>query len=216
MDKMRSEKPEDGNLQENINVIQAEKQKANADRQWNLLAYLHDFTGWISAILLIFFLLFRVVIVSGPSMKYTLLDGDYLLVLGNILYGKPEQGDIVVVSKDSFQDGEPIIKRVIATEGQEVDIDFVSGIVYVDGVQLEESYTSSLTTMSEGVTFPITVDDGCIFVMGDNRGDSLDSRSPKIGQIDCREVLGKAIFLFIPGNDKGSSQREFSRIGVLS
>ena len=117
--------------------------------------------------------------------------------------------------KDSFKDGEPIIKRVIAPEGQTVDIDFVEGIVYVDGVALDEPYTNTPTTLFEGVSFPLTVEDGCIFVLGDNRNDSLDSRSREIGQIDKREILGKAIFLAIPGIDEMTEKRDFSRIGVL-
>ncbi len=148
-------------------------------------------------------------------MNRTLLDGDYLLLMNNLFYREPKAGDIVVVSKKSFKDGEPIIKRVIATEGQEVDIDFSSGIVYVDGQALDEPYTYTPTDVYEGVTFPLTVKENHIFVMGDNRHNSKDSRSPDIGQIDKREVLGKACFLFFPGKDIATSQRQYSRIGVL-
>lgn len=188
--------------------------KANAGKSQNsVLTYLHDLVYLLAGIMLVLLLLFRVVVVSGPSMNDTLIDGDYLLLLNNVFYGDPKQGDIIVASKDSFKDGEPIIKRVIATEGQEVDIDFSAGIVYVDGVPLEEEYTKTLTTRQEGVQFPLTVDEGCIFVMGDNRDGSKDSRNPEIGLIDTREVLGKAIFLIIPGAD-ASDKRDFSRIGV--
>jgi signal peptidase I len=148
-------------------------------------------------------------------MNDTLVHGDYLLLLNNVFYGEPKPGDIIVASKDSFKDGEPIIKRVIATEGQEVDIDFAAGIVYVDGVALEENYVKTLTTLQEGIQFPLTVDVGCIFVMGDNRSMSKDSRSPQIGLIDTREVLGRAVFLVFPGKDVTTEERQFSRIGVL-
>lgn len=178
------------------------------------LSYLHDLAFLIAGVLLIFSLLFRVVVVSGPSMNNTLIHGDWLLLLSNIFYSEPEQGDIIVASKDSFDDGTPIIKRVIATQGQEVDIDFVLGIVYVDGTALNEPYTLTPTNLNEGIAFPLTVDEGCIFVMGDNRNISKDSRSTEIGQIDKREVLGKAVLLFFPGKDKNDS-REFDRIGVL-
>ena len=183
--------------------------------QKNVLAYLHDLVYLLAGVLLVLLLLFRVVIVDGPSMNDTLVHGDYLLLLNNVFYGDPKQGDIIVASKDSFKDGEPIIKRVIATEGQEVDIDFTAGIVYVDGVALEEDYIKTLTTLQEGVQFPLTVDEGCIFVMGDNRGMSKDSRSPQIGLIDTREVLGRAVFLVFPGKDVTTEERQFSRIGVL-
>ena len=180
------------------------------------LSYLHDLVFLIAGVLLVFSLLFRVVVVSGPSMNSTLIDGDWLLLIGNVLYSEPQHGDIIVASKDTFDDGTPIIKRVIATEGQEVDINFLTGIVYVDGVALDEPYTLTPTNLYEGTEFPLTVDEGCIFVMGDNRNESKDSRSPEIGQIDCREVLGRAIFLFFPGNDSGKVERKFDRIGVLS
>ena len=131
-----------------------------------------------------------------------------------MFYREPQHGDIIVASKKSFDDGSPIIKRVIATEGQVVDIDFDLGIVYVDGVALDEPYTSTPTNISEGITFPLTVEEGHIFVMGDNRNLSKDSRSSEIGLIDCREVLGKAIFLIFPGNNPSRGERNFNRIGV--
>ena len=161
-------------------------------------------------------LLFRVVVVSGPSMRNTLIDGDYIILMNNILYREPQQGDIIVASKDSFKNGEPIIKRVIAMEGQEVDIDFETGIVYVDGAALDEEYTLTPTNQFEGMIFPLTVDEGCVFVMGDNRNNSKDSRDPEIGLIDCREILGKAIFLALPGVDNITDTRDLSRIGGLS
>ena len=180
------------------------------------LSYLHDLTFLIAGVLLVFSLLFRVVVVSGPSMDTTLTDGDWLLILGNVLYQEPKHGDIIVASKDSYDDGTPIIKRVIAKEGQIVDIDFDAGIVYVDGVALDEPYTLTPTNLSEGMEFPLTVEDDCYFVMGDNRNISKDSRSTEIGQIDRREILGRAIFLFFPGNNGGKLERDFGRIGVLS
>jgi signal peptidase I len=148
-------------------------------------------------------------------MNSTLLDGDWILLLGNVLYTEPKFGDIIVASKDSFDNGKPIIKRVIATEGQTVDIDFNAGIVYVDGVALVEPYTNTPTNISEGIQFPLTVSEGCIFVMGDNRNISKDSRSTQIGLIDCREVLGKALFVFVPGADPVTDARDVGRIGVV-
>ena len=186
------------------------------ERKKSVLLYLHDFVFWLTGILLVFLLLFRVVVVSGPSMNQTLVHGDYLLLINNVFYSKPKQGDIIVAAKSSFKDGEPIIKRVIATEGQWVDIDFEAGIVYVNGNPMDEPYTNTPTNLYEGVNFPLIVDEGCIFVMGDNRNESKDSRSTEIGQIDKREILGKAIFLFMPGRDPVTDKQYFSRIGALS
>ena len=184
--------------------------------QQNFMLYLHDLVYLLAAIIVAFSMLFRVVVVSGPSMYHTLVDGDYLILLSNTLYRSVKAGDIVVVSKQSFEDGTPIVKRVIATEGQTVDIDFDAGTVSVDGVVLDEPYTNTPTNRQEGMTFPLTVSEGCIFVMGDNRNDSKDSRSTEIGLVDTREVLGKAVFLFLPGNNQGQEKANFKRIGVLS
>ena len=186
------------------------------DGENSVLLYLRDFVTWLIVILLVFLLLFRTVVVSGPSMNNTLVHGDYLLLLNNVFYRNPQQGDIVVAAKDSFKNGEPIIKRVIATEGQWVNIDFETGIVYVNGNELIEPYVNTPTNLFEGVEFPLMVDEGCVFVMGDNRNQSKDSRSLEIGQIDKREILGRAIFIVIPGMDLESGEKNFSRIGALS
>jgi len=182
----------------------------------NILSYLHDIVFLLVIVMALFLLCFRVVVVSGPSMNKTLYNGDYLLLLNRELCGEIRQGDIIVASKESFRDGEPIIKRVIATEGQTVDIDFEAGIVYVDGVALDEPYVNTPTNIWEGVNFPLIVKEGHIFVMGDNRNYSKDSRNPEIGQIDCREVAGKVIFLIFPGIDGYSNTRDYNRIGGVS
>lgn len=191
------------------------EEKKITDRTENVfLGYLKDFSIILVVIMLVFFLLFRIIVVSGDSMYTTLHDGDFLLLASRVFYHNPKQGDIIVASKDSFRGGEPIIKRVIAVEGQTVNIDFPNGIVYVDGVALDEPYITTPTNRQEGMSFPLTVEPGCVFVMGDNRDESWDSRSKEIGLIDERQILGKAIFLFYPAADH-QGEREFSRIGVL-
>ena len=180
----------------------------------SVLLYVHDLAYLVAIMMLVFLLLFRIVVVSGPSMQNTLVDGDYLLLLSGIWYQDPQQGDIIVASKDSFENGVPIVKRVIAVEGQEVDIDFGNGIVYVDGQALDEPYITAPTHLAEGMEFPLTVSEGCVFVLGDNRPVSCDSRNPRVGLLDKREILGKAIFLFLPGADSNQN-RNFSRIGGL-
>lgn len=135
---------------------------------------------WIeSAVLAVVFviLLFtfgaRTSVVSGSSMIDTLHDGDMLFISR---WGfSADQGDIVVVTKP-YEDNEPIIKRIVATEGQRVDIDFVEGIVYVNGEALDEPYTHTPTNRHYDMEFPLTVPEGHVFVMGDNRNGSYDSR----------------------------------------
>lgn len=175
---------------------------------------LHDLVRMLAVVLVVFVFAVRVVVVSGPSMYGTLHNGDYLLVLSNVLYRTPEAGDIVVASKENFRDGEDIVKRVIATENQTVDIDFEAGVVYVDGVALDEPYTNTKTNLREGTQFPLVVEPGCVFVMGDNRNSSLDSRSDEIGLIDCRELVGRVIFLAVPGSNP-NDPRDWSRVGGL-
>ena len=179
-----------------------------------ILSYLHDFVILLAIILVVFLLLGRIVVVSGPSMMNTLIDGDYLLVVGKPFYNTPQAGDVIVVSKDGFKSGEPIIKRVIATEGQTVEI--VNTQVYVYGELINEPYISSLTNPPYGSQYSCVVAKGCVFVMGDNRAVSKDSRSTEIGQVDCREIIGKAVFLFLPGADELTGKRDFGRIGGIS
>ena len=179
----------------------------------SILVYLHDLSYLIAGMMLVFLLVFRVVVVSGPSMNNTLINGDYLLLISSSFYLEPQCGDIVVAAKESFQNGVPIVKRVIATEGQTVEL--IDGFVYIDGNKMEEDYALGLSYPKAGTAFPLTVPQGCIFVMGDNRIVSMDSRDPKIGLLDKREILGKAVFLFLPGADEHSKKRDFSRIGVM-
>ena len=191
------------------------KSVQNRKENENLLDYLHDLIYILAVVMLLCLLCFRIVVVNGSSMYNTLIDGDYLLLISNTFYRDPQPGDIVVASIDSFDDGAPIVKRIIATEGQIVDIDFEAGIVYVDGVALEEDYTYTKTTTQEGVSFPLRVEEGHVFLMGDNRESSRDSRYPGIGQVDRRELLGKAVFLLLPGTNRGHDSFDISRIGGL-
>jgi signal peptidase I len=169
----------------------------------------------VALIMTVYMLLFRIVVVVGPSMYDTLIEGDRLLLVSSLVCGDPEPGDIVVCSEQSFDGGQCFVKRVIATEGQLVDIDFKSGTVYVDHVALQEDYIHSPTTRYEGINFPITVEEGHIFVLGDNRDNSTDSRSPLIGQVDKRQIVGKAIFILSPGDNGGREEPQFSRVGWI-
>lgn len=167
----------------------------------------------VMVVLFTFFL--RVVRVDGESMRETLQDQDMLIVLNGYLCGKYEPEDIVVLSKSSFRNGAPIVKRVIAVEGQMVDIDFDAGIVYVDGEALNEAYVREPTWTWEGLEFPITVPEGHVFVLGDNRNDSSDSRHSDLGTIDTRMVIGKALLLAVPGTTENLGKREWNRVGLI-
>lgn len=157
----------------------------------------------MSVLILAFTFVARIVVVSGPSMEDTLHGGDVVLVWA--LGYTPRHGDVVVVTQRTFQE-DSIIKRVIALEGQTVDIDYDTGTVYVDGQALEEDYIREqmrVPSYGEGINH-VTVPEGCCFVMGDNRNQSADSRYPDIGIIDERCVIGRSMFVLFPlGHIKG-------------
>ena len=202
----------------NVDYNYSEKKSSgNLDRfiSKTLLPYLSNIAFVFFLLIVIFTLCFRITCVDGRSMNNTLMDGDYVLLLNDFLCGDYEQGDVIVASKESFRNGERIIKRVIATEGQWVDINFETGTVKVDGKILDEPYISTPTVTPEGLTFPLRGDDGCGFVLGDNRELSMDSRHPQIGQIDCREIVGKAIFIFFRGKSVVCGERDFGCIGRI-
>jgi len=160
----------------------------------------------IIAVVICFSFLFRIATIDGPSMKDTLYDGERVII-SNLFY-EPKVGDIVVISRNkensvyTMNDSNtPIIKRIIAMEGQTVDIDFEKGVVYVDGIELDEPYARTPTNRKYDVEFPVTVDEGCVFVLGDNRNDSMDSRDSRIGEygmVDTRYILGHAVFRILP------------------
>lgn len=170
----------------------------------------------VLAVVMLFTFVIRLIGVDGHSMVPTLQDGDRLLVLNSMLYHDYQYGDIVILRKNGVFDNEPIVKRVIATEGQTVDIDFTTGSVYVDGKLLKEDYINELTFLEEGTEFPLTVPEGSIFVMGDNRNHSSDSRDSRLGTVDTRYVIGKAVILAFPGPDEWTGERSFGRIGVIA
>ena len=169
----------------------------------------------VLAVVLLFTFVGRVVVVDGESMRETLQDHDLVLLLNDALCREYEAQDIIVLSKETFENGSPIVKRVIATEGQTVEIDFNAGIVYVDGVMLEEPYTREPTWTEEGVDFPLTVPENHVFVLGDNRNRSSDSRHIDLGPIDERMVIGKVFFLAVPGKAAETGVREWSRVGLI-
>lgn len=175
---------EENNLIINEAPEQEEKKEENKSFLYDVISV---FTTALVIIAILFTFFIRFVGVDGKSMVPTLNDKDWLVV--SAINTKINQGDIVISTQPNAFN-EPIVKRVIAKGGQTVDIDFENGYVFVDGQKLDEPYIAEPTNSREGVTFPLTVPDGKLFLMGDNRNDSTDSRSPLVGCVDERYILG--------------------------
>ena len=170
----------------------------------DLFEWLQLFLGCVVAAVVLFNCVARLTRVDGDSMNYTLQDGEIMLIWS--LGYTPAQGDIVVLNKTTtiltgWTEPKAIVKRVIATGGQTVDIDYNSGTVYVDGTPLDEPYIKEEMYLPPYSTTQQThweVPEGSIFVMGDNRNNSTDSRDDRLGTIDADYVLGKAVLALWP------------------
>lgn len=155
------------------------------------------------AVILIFTFVGRITPVVGDSMYPTLHSGDVMLVR-DLGYTDPQPGDIVVLTKEFDAAEGPIVKRVIAVGGQTVEIDYDAGTVTVDGQVLDEPYINEvMTTPWYGGLTSVTVPEGSIFVMGDNRNHSNDSRDVTLGTVDVRYLLGKAELICFPFQHMG-------------
>ena len=182
-----------------VSVASEGKRKHALPRQ-EILEWVRALVIAFAAAFLIFFVLIRVVSVDGTSMDPTLKEGDRLIISG--LFYTPENGDIVVTSSKNGLN-KPLIKRVIAVAGQTVDIDR-DGRLLVNGLILDEPYLEESGPLDPGsLTFPLTVPEGCIFLLGDNREVSVDSRSGMVGMIDEKEIKGRVLLRFWPLNRLG-------------
>ena len=155
--------------------------------------------------LMIFTFIARPATVDGDSMLPTLQNGERLII-SKLLYEPTAGGIVVLCGEADLEEGKNLIKRIIATEGQTIDIDFDAGEVYVDGQLLSEPYILEPTYLDEGTEFPLTVPEGEIFVMGDNRNGSRDSRSLTVGTVKEEYIVGRVLFRFFP----------FDRFGKIS
>ncbi len=169
---------------------------------FDIFEHIEIFAFAIIAVAVLFVFIGRPVYVSGTSMYPTLHDKDNLIIstYHALLGQSPKAGDVVVITKPNSHN-EPIIKRVVATEGQVVDFDFQTGQLYVDGQAVAEPYAhlDARPMKSGDMQFPLTVEEGKVFVLGDNRNHSLDSRFAEIGQIDERYVLGTVVYQMFSG-----------------
>lgn len=172
------------------------------------VSLLQEILGWVEPIIisiiivgLIFTFVGRLVNVDGLSMYPTLDNNDKLIVTK--LYRELENGDIVVLKQNN---GEALVKRIIAIEGQTIDINFDNGEVFVDNKLITEEYINEPTYLAEDFKGPVTIPKGCVFVMGDNRNASKDSRDISIGMVNVKNIVGKVVFRVFP----------FDRIGLVN
>ena len=175
----------------------------------NLYYWLQTLVLAVVAIVLLFTFVGRISRVEGDSMYSTLHNGD-LLLLQSAGY-TPKPGDIVVLNKTTDETiallgGDAIVKRIIATEGQTVSIDYETSTVYVDGQPLDEPYVREKMEFRFGPysgQTPFVIPEGSVFVMGDNRNYSTDSRHEMLGPVDSRYILGRAVCILFPFSDFG-------------
>lgn len=173
-----------------------------AETAWkSVYHWLYFIVGVLFAVSVFFTSFGRIASVNGDSMLPTLNSGDKILVYS--FFYRPEQGDIVMVTNNQ-EDRYPLLKRVIALEGQTVEVDYKAGTVKVDGKVLNEDYLFEKMTAESNneITYPYTVPKNCVFLMGDNRNESQDSRNENIGCFDVRYILGKAVFRLYPFSDR--------------
>ncbi|MBS5144672.1 MAG: signal peptidase I [Butyricicoccus pullicaecorum] len=179
----------------------------NEEQQGRFSSSLFDWSESIMfsliLVVVIFTFLFRMIAVDGHSMEPTLLDHD-MMIVSNLGY-TPDRGDVVVVNKETSKYG-PLVKRIIAVGGDTVDINFATGDVMVNGEILDEPYINEPTYTAEGTAFPLTVPEGQLFLMGDNRNRSSDSRDPQIGLVDERYVIGHVLGVVFPFHSFGGIQ----------
>lgn len=197
------------NLEENLTEKASETNSKSVRPFADALDWVSSLVYAVLFMLALNLFVFRSITVDGRSMNNTLQDQDRVIAF-NLFY-TPQRGDIVVVQADRLRQstnglyGEPIIKRVIAVEGDTVRFDFEKGEVYLNGKLLEEDYIAEKTVTAENCESDrdYVVPEGYVFVMGDNRNNSTDSRDMRVGMVDADLIMGKAVFRFMPFDSMG-------------
>ncbi len=191
-------------MNDNVEAV-SQKENKNGGFVRSVYDWVEVFIVSVAIVFIIFSFVARIAIVDGGSMLPTLTGGDKLVV--RQAFYTPKQGDIIVCQSKTYGLDKPLVKRVIATEGQTVFIDRENWKVYVNGEPLEEDYIyreGGYMIGMEGQSNTVVVKPGHVFVMGDHRNDSLDSRSVLVGQIDERYIIGKVVFRFMPLSSFGT------------
>ena len=199
---------------ENLSAGETESGKKKDTLEGTLYCWAQALVTAVVGVILLFTFGVRLISVNGPSMQDTLYTGDQLLIL-NAMFCDFKAGDVVVINDYNAELSDTLVKRIIAVGGQTVDVDFVSGVVYVDGQALDEPYAKEPTLTSEGVAFPLTLAEDEVFVMGDNRNHSTDSRDTRLGPVNEGYLQGKALLLVTPGATPDTAKRDWSRVGVI-
>ena len=190
---------------ENINEINIYEIKHKPTFALSLIEWAGELVFAIAILTIFLTFVVRTVDVNGDSMIPNYYHKEKLMI-SSVLF-EPKVGDVVVITDVLY---DPIIKRVIATEGQVVDIDKECLSVYVDGILFEDEdfgIQAGITNIfhtEDSTEFPLVVPKGCVFVLGDNRAESLDSRSAKVGMVDNRKILGKVLLRILPLDRFGS------------
>ena len=181
------------------------KKEDTAGWAGDLFTWLQALTFALMIIMIVFTFFARIIGVDGHSMEPTLQDRDMLLL--QCAGYEPRQGDVVVLHKSFSTTGEPIVKRVIAVGGQSVHIDYDTSTVYVDGEPVDDSYLGEPMVQPGSSTMQGTdwdIPEGSVFVMGDNRNNSSDSREESLGPVENQYVLGRALVVLFPFSHFGS------------
>lgn len=163
-----------------------------------ILDYFETFILVLGCAFILLTFVFRICVVNGPSMEHSLFDGQRLLC--SDLFYEPEYGDIIVFHQTGGRLNEPLIKRVIGVPGDVIDINFTSQVIAVNGQVLNESYAfyDATRPFIRPSATHIVVPEGYVFVMGDNRNNSTDSRSTEVGLVDQRRILGRVFLRVSP------------------
>ncbi|MHB1152753.1 MAG: signal peptidase I [Eubacteriales bacterium] len=181
------------------NNIKSDNSSGKIDLTSSVFEWIELFVFSFSIVLIIMTFAVRHSPVIGSSMAHTLEENDILLVSG-VMY-KPEQDDVIVFQSPAVGYNEPLVKRIIAVGGQEINIDFSTWTVLVNGEKLDETYVNfeeGRNMLSSNMQFPLIIPEGYVFVMGDNRNHSLDSRNSIVGLVDERYIIGRVIFRVYP------------------